>query len=155
MTTNRDEAMALVKNLTGYVDLNSVDLIERLLDQAEQRGRESYLKQETNGLIDAKIRSLEQDLKLLSDRNEELWVNKVRLIDDLALAKEKLTEQGALYAKAKKLEKDLMLQREVLVEALKKIADPRLRDHTEPDAYTELGCVMNMAEEALEKIGIE
>ncbi len=38
---------------------------------------------------------------------------------------------------------------EVLVEALKKIADPRLRDHKEPDQYTELGCVMHMADEAL------
>lgn len=33
--------------------------------------------------------------------------------------------------------------------ALSKIADPRLRDHKEPDAYTELGCVMNIAEQAL------
>lgn len=33
--------------------------------------------------------------------------------------------------------------------ALKKIADPRLRDHKEPDAFTELGCVMNIADEAL------
>ena len=34
-------------------------------------------------------------------------------------------------------------------EALEKIADPRKRDHKEPDAYTELGCVMNIANEAL------
>lgn len=34
---------------------------------------------------------------------------------------------------------------------LQKIADPRLRDHKEPDAYTQLGCVMNMANEVLEK----
>ncbi len=36
-----------------------------------------------------------------------------------------------------------------LRQALGKIADPRLRDHREPDAYTELGCVMNIASEAL------
>lgn len=36
-----------------------------------------------------------------------------------------------------------------LVGTLEKIADPRLRDHQEPDPYTELGCVMNMASEAL------
>ena len=36
--------------------------------------------------------------------------------------------------------------------ALEKIADPRLRDHSEPDKYTELGCVMNIADKALEKI---
>lgn len=36
-----------------------------------------------------------------------------------------------------------------LVEALEKIADPRKRDHKEPDAYTELGCLMNIANEAL------
>lgn len=34
--------------------------------------------------------------------------------------------------------------------ALEKIADPRLRDHKEPDTYTELCCVMNIAAEALE-----
>lgn len=32
-----------------------------------------------------------------------------------------------------------------LVEALEKIADPRKRDHREPDAATELGCVMHIA----------
>ena len=37
----------------------------------------------------------------------------------------------------------------VLEEALEKIADPRKRDHKEPDAYTELGCVMSIAEAAL------
>lgn len=40
---------------------------------------------------------------------------------------------------------------EVLKGACEKIADPRKRDHKEPDKYTELGCVMNMANEALEK----
>lgn len=34
-------------------------------------------------------------------------------------------------------------------QALEQIADPRLRDHKEPDAYTQLGCVMNIAHEAL------
>jgi hypothetical protein len=38
-------------------------------------------------------------------------------------------------------------------EALEKIADPRKRDHKEPDAYTELGCVMNIASEALQGRG--
>jgi hypothetical protein len=36
-----------------------------------------------------------------------------------------------------------------LVEAVEKIADPRKRDHREPDTYTELGCVMNIADQAL------
>ena len=38
-----------------------------------------------------------------------------------------------------------------LVAALEKIADPRKRDHSEPDAYTQLGCVMNIANEALKE----
>jgi hypothetical protein len=38
-----------------------------------------------------------------------------------------------------------------LLDALEKIADPRKRDHKEPDAYTELGCVMHIAETALTK----
>lgn len=37
----------------------------------------------------------------------------------------------------------------ILREALGKIADPRKRDHKEPDAYTELACVMHIANEAL------
>ncbi len=39
----------------------------------------------------------------------------------------------------------------LLRQVLEKIADPRKRDHSEPDAYTQLGCVMHMAEEVLEK----
>lgn len=37
-------------------------------------------------------------------------------------------------------------------EALEKIEDPRKRDHQEPDKYTEVGCMMNMAGEALASI---
>lgn len=37
-----------------------------------------------------------------------------------------------------------------LREALEKIADPRKR-HKEPGAYTDLGCVMKIANEALAK----
>lgn len=36
----------------------------------------------------------------------------------------------------------------VLRETTDKIEDPRKRDHQEPDDYTRLGCVMNMASEA-------
>jgi hypothetical protein len=39
----------------------------------------------------------------------------------------------------------------IAVEALDLIRDPRLR-HPEPDKYTELGCVMNIADEAFKKI---
>lgn len=38
-----------------------------------------------------------------------------------------------------------------LMEALEKIADPRKRDHMEPDKYTEIGCVMHIANEALKE----
>ena len=38
---------------------------------------------------------------------------------------------------------------EIAKAALEKIADPRKRDHQEPDKYTEVGCLMNMASEAL------
>lgn len=41
---------------------------------------------------------------------------------------------------------------DMAVKTLEKIADPRKRDHKEPDAYTQLGCVMHMADETLEKI---
>lgn len=43
----------------------------------------------------------------------------------------------------------LQEENKTLKEALEKIADPRKRDHSEPDAYTQLGCVMNIANEAL------
>lgn len=38
-----------------------------------------------------------------------------------------------------------------MADTLDKISDPRKRDHQEPDDYTKLGCVMNMATEALER----
>lgn len=41
---------------------------------------------------------------------------------------------------------------EVAMGALEKIADPRKRGHREPDKYTEVGCMMNIAEEALAKL---
>jgi hypothetical protein len=50
-------------------------------------------------------------------------------------------------------EKDKMLA--TLISALEQIADPRKRDHKEPDTYTELGCVMNIASEALKAVGAE
>lgn len=36
-------------------------------------------------------------------------------------------------------------------QVLYKISDPRKRDHKEPDPYTELGCIMNMADTALKE----
>lgn len=45
----------------------------------------------------------------------------------------------------------LKAERDCYREALEKIADPRKRDHKEPDAYTTLGCVMHIADQALEK----
>ncbi len=38
---------------------------------------------------------------------------------------------------------------QTLLDALDKIRDPRKRDHREPDSYTELGCVMNIADQAI------
>lgn len=66
---------------------------------------------------------------------------------DLEKLRLKAKEYGH-YAKFLQVE-DLINKIEKYEIALKKIADPRLRDHTEPDAYTELGCVMNIANEAL------
>lgn len=48
--------------------------------------------------------------------------------------------------------RDLEAKLAVAVEALEKVADPRKRDHKEPDAYTQLGCVMHIASEALSRI---
>lgn len=44
-------------------------------------------------------------------------------------------------------------QLKIAIEALEKIEDPRKRDHKEPDKYTECACLMNIASEALAKIG--
>lgn len=41
---------------------------------------------------------------------------------------------------------------ELAVGALGKVADPRKRDHKEPDNYTQLGCVMHLSNEALKEI---
>lgn len=40
----------------------------------------------------------------------------------------------------------------IAAEALEKIADPRKRDHKEPDDYTTLACVMTIADKALSDI---
>lgn len=42
---------------------------------------------------------------------------------------------------------------ETTTKALNQIADPRKRPHQEPDAYTQLGCVMSIASEALAALG--
>lgn len=58
-------------------------------------------------------------------------------------------------AENKRLQPDiarLILAVECAERALAKIEDPRLRDHKEPDAYTQLGCVMHMAGEARAEI---
>lgn len=51
----------------------------------------------------------------------------------------------------------MMLAKECngLREALEKIADPRKRHHSEPDKYTELGCVMQIAQDALDACRVE
>jgi hypothetical protein len=46
-------------------------------------------------------------------------------------------------------EKDRVI--ELYKTTLEKIADPRKRDHSEPDEYTSHGCVIHMAEQALEQ----
>lgn len=46
---------------------------------------------------------------------------------------------------------EAMEQRDAYRAVLERIADPRKRDHSEPDAYTQLGCVMNMADEVLKQ----
>jgi hypothetical protein len=47
--------------------------------------------------------------------------------------------------------KILEAEHALMKEALEKIADPRKR-HKEPDKYTELGCVMNIADVALQGV---
>lgn len=54
-----------------------------------------------------------------------------------------------LLIKQKAKETKLLAVIEVMSEALEKIEDPRKRDHKEPDKYTEVGCMMNMATEAI------
>lgn len=58
-----------------------------------------------------------------------------------------LSANQKLYVLNQKLTEEVKRLRE----ALSKIADPRKRDHKEPDKYTELGCVMHIAELALER----
>lgn len=62
--------------------------------------------------------------------------------------KELITEYERMKAQLKTCEQRLA----IAVECLEKVSDPRKRDHKEPDSYTQLGCVMHMATEALQKI---
>jgi hypothetical protein len=47
--------------------------------------------------------------------------------------------------------KSIARERDALKAALEKIADPRKREHKEPDAQTEVYCLMHIANEALGK----
>lgn len=94
--------------------------------------------------------------KTLDDPTSELLarLDAQRLINE---AQGKAGEEIAARAEALRIDGEahyaqLTAERartQALVEALDKIADPRKRDHKEPDAYTTLGCVMHIAEEAL------
>jgi dynactin complex subunit len=73
---------------------------------------------------------------------------------------EKLNQQlshahSQRYTELMNKHEGVMAENARLRSALEKIADPRKRDHREPDAYTELGCVMHIAEQALEPKGSE
>lgn len=57
-----------------------------------------------------------------------------------------------LYAHARTDIPFLLEQLTKAVEVIEKIADPRKRDHKEPDAYTQLGCVMSMADDFLKEM---
>lgn len=56
---------------------------------------------------------------------------------------------GSDFDKLRRHRDQLAAQLAIARTALEKIADPRLRDHQEPDKYTEVGCMMYIAEQAL------
>lgn len=79
---------------------------------------------------------------------------------EICRLKERLRHADACLSAANypAYEAELTRLRELLAGAeavVEKIADPRKRDHAEPDAYTQLGCVMNMANELLAKLRAE
>lgn len=74
--------------------------------------------------------------------NADEWCDLNDIATEHAQVRSRLAES---IAEVEALKREL----EVATEALEKIADPRKRDHKEPDAYTELGCVMNIAQVAL------
>lgn len=55
----------------------------------------------------------------------------------------------------RKLHSSVSLKRrlDIAVKALEKLADPRKREHVHSCKYTEVGCLMSIAEEALNEIG--
>lgn len=59
------------------------------------------------------------------------------------------TEIGGFYEGYACARCDFETEIESLRAVLQKIADPRLMDHQEPDLYTQLGCIRNIANEAL------
>jgi chromosome segregation ATPase len=81
-------------------------------------------------------------LKAAQDRVVELEQERDEARDDMLAEHQAAVDMFAKY--------DALRDRVGQLEgALEKIADPRKRDHQEPDAYTQLGCVMHMAAEAL------
>ncbi len=80
---------------------------------------------------------------------EELFRSENKRVKELELELSDAIKAGTPYWKERDLMNSYVVDNARLREALEKIADPRKRDHKEPDAYTELGCVMNIASEAL------
>lgn len=58
-------------------------------------------------------------------------------------------EDAQFIAQAREALPQALEALEALAAALEKVADPRKRDHKEPDAQTEVYCLNNIAEEAL------
>ena len=83
-----------------------------------------------------------------SSRSEEMTEERLKQIEKFVSD----SEGGFLgVIVAQPMIKELLDENQKLRDALEKIADPRKRDHQEPDAYTQLGCVMEIAAKALDR----
>lgn len=102
----------------------------------------------SNADIVAVIENPKQLQRVIDEHNaalERVW----ELENEL---KDKADSIVHLYRKSTIDYCELQVKLNNAVEALEKISDPRKRDHKEPDSYTTLGCVMNIAENALAEI---
>ena len=137
----------LVGNLKGEVQLAKeyTDYLKEQLDEMTDNHRvtselfEAHLEEcRLNGM------GAQRELKLMTELNEAN-----NLIETL---KVHAADRRDLFRGFCKKQRELKDMLEVSIEALENIADPRKRDHNEPDAYTTLGCVMNIADGALTKL---
>lgn len=124
--------------------------VQDQLDLTKGYGKQLTALEEENAALKAEVARLHEkyDLQRLVQENTRLQQENFGLMQENAALKAQAQRFQGLYDSVSEQRIRFAEENARLSAALDKIRDPRLR-HKEPDAYTELGCVMTIADEAL------